>query len=206
MNLASLLSVALGAILADNFIFSRFLGGSSFMDNSKTLDTAAGMGLAVMCAMSAASVLAWLIHKFVLIPLRLEFLQTFAYILIIVCLVQLAELLLRKLLPALCPKLGICLPAFCPKLDACLPSVRTSCAVLGVALLSTRSGLTFVESVVFGVAAGAGFLLAIVLFACVRERLEYSDCPKSFEGLPIALVSAGLIALAFSGFAGLQIR
>jgi electron transport complex protein RnfA len=144
--------------------------------------------------MGLASMFCWIVNEFLLVPLHLEYMQTLAYILVIASLVQFVEMFLQKFIPSLYTALGIYLPL-----------ITTNCAVLGVALLNTQNGYNFIESVVYGVTGGAGFLLAIVLFASVRERLEFADYPKAFEGFPIALVSAGLIALAFMGFSGLRV-
>lgn len=194
MSITSLLSIALGAILVDNFIFSKFLGICPFMGVSKKIDTATGMGIAVIFVMGVASIFTWLVNAFLLVPFGLEFMQTIAYILVIASLVQFVEMFLQKSMPALYSALGIYLPL-----------ITTNCAVLGVALLNTQNSYNFIESVVYGITGGIGFLIAIVLFASVRERLEFSTCPKAFEGFPIALVTAGLIALAFMGFTGLKI-
>jgi electron transport complex protein RnfA len=193
MSFTSIVSIALSAILVENFIFSQFLGICPFMGVSKKMDTATGMGIAVIFVMAVASIFTYLINL-VLVKLGLEFMQTVAYILVIASLVQFVEMFLQKAMPALYESLGIYLPL-----------ITTNCAVLGVALLNTQNGYNFIESVVYGVTGGVGFLVAIVLFASVRERLEFADYPKSFEGFPIALVSAGLIALAFMGFSGLHI-
>ena len=193
MSLTSIVSIALGAILVDNFIFSQFLGICPFMGVSKKMDTAVGMGIAVTFVMGIASVFTYLVNL-ALVALGLEFLRTVAYILVIASLVQFVEMFLQKMIPALYESLGIYLPL-----------ITTNCAVLGVALLNTQNHYNFIESVVYGITGGLGFLLAIVLFASVRERLEFAEVPKSFEGFPIALVTAGLIALAFMGFSGLRI-
>ncbi len=193
MSFTGILSIALGAILVENFIFSQFLGICPFMGVSKKMDTAAGMGIAVTFVMGVASIFTYLINL-VLVKLGLEFMQTVAYILVIASLVQFVEMFLQKAMPSLYESLGIYLPL-----------ITTNCAVLGVALLNTQNGYNFIESVVYGVTGGLGFLVAIVLFASVRERLDFADYPKSFEGFPIALVSAGLIALAFMGFTGLKV-
>lgn len=193
MSFTGILSIALGAILVENFIFSQFLGICPFMGVSKKMDTAAGMGIAVTFVMGVASIFTYLINL-VLVKLGLEFMQTVAYILVIASLVQFVEMFLQKAIPSLYESLGIYLPL-----------ITTNCAVLGVALLNTQNSYNFIESVVYGVTGGIGFLVAIVLFASVRERLEFADYPKSFEGFPIALVSAGLIALAFMGFTGLKV-
>ena len=194
MSFTSIFSIALGAILVENFIFSQFLGICPFLGVSKKMDTAIGMGAAVTFVMGLASAVTWLINL-LLVQLDLEYMQTVVFILVIAALVQFVEMFLQKKVPALYTALGIYLPL-----------ITTNCAVLGVALLNVQKDYNFLESVVYGVTGGLGFLLAIVLFASVRERLDLtSDCPRSFEGFPIALVSAGLLALAFMGFSGLSI-
>lgn len=194
MSLTTLVTIALGSILAENFIFAQFLGICPFMGVSKKMDTAVGMGVAVTFVMGVASAFAWLVNHFLLVPLGLEYMQTIAYILVIASLVQFIEMFLQKSIPSLYQALGIYLPL-----------ITTNCAVLGVAVNNTNDGFNFLESVVSGITGGLGFLLAIVLFAIVRERTEFADYPKAFDGFPIALVSAGLIALAFMGFSGLKV-
>jgi len=194
MSFTSLLAIALGAVLANNFVFAQFLGICPFMGVSRRVETASGMGMAVIFVMGVASAVCWPINHFILEPNNLGFMQTVAYILIIAGLVQFIEMFLQKSMPSLYEALGIYLPL-----------ITTNCAVLGVVLQNTTSSYNFIESVVYGVTGGIGFLLAIVLFASVRERQEFSECPKAFEGFPIALVTAGLIALAFMGFSGLKI-
>ena len=190
-----LLSIAIGAILVNNFILSQFLGICPFMGVSKKMDTALGMGIAVTFVMGIASVFCWLVNTYLLVPLGLGYMQTVAYILVIASLVQFVEMFLKKSIPSLYQALGIYLPL-----------ITTNCAVLRVVLLNTQNNYNFLESVVYGVTGGLGFLVAIVLFASVRERLDLTgDSPKSFEGFPIALVSAGLLALAFMGFSGLKV-
>ena len=189
-----ILSLALGAILVNNFIFSQFLGICPFMGVSKSTDTAVGMGLAVTFVMTLASAVCWPINQYLLMPNGLEFMQTIAYILVIASLVQFVEMFLKKAMPSLYSALGIFLPL-----------ITTNCAVLGVALLNIQESYNFIESVVYGITGGIGFLVAIVLFASIRERLVFAEYPKSFEGFPIALVTAGLMALAFMGFSGLKI-
>ena len=189
-----LLAITLGAILANNFIFSQFLGICPFMGVSKKVDTAVGMGIAVTFVMGLASAITWLVNKFVLVQFGLEYMQTVAFILVIASLVQFIEMFLQKSMPSLYTALGVYLPL-----------ITTNCAVLGVALLNIQENYNFIESVVYGITGGIGFLLAIVLFASIRERLVFADYPKSFEGFPIALVTAGLMALAFMGFSGLSI-
>ena len=180
--LANILSISLGAILINNFIFSQFL------------DTAAGMGLAVVFVMGLASAICWVIDNYILIPLNLAFLETLAFILVIAALVQFVEMFLKKSVPSLYSALGIYLPL-----------ITTNCAVLGVVLLNVQNNYNFIESVVYGITGGLGFMLAIVLFASVRERTQFSDYPECFEGFPICLVSAALVAMAFMGFSGMKI-
>ena len=194
LDFTSILSIALGAILIENFILVKFLGICPFMGVSKKMDTALGMGFAVIFVMGLASAICWVVNKYLLVALHLEYMQTLAYILVIAALVQLVEMFLRKSVPSLYTALGIYLPL-----------ITTNCAVLGVALLNTQNGYGFIQSVVYGITGGVGFLMAIVLFASVRERNQYADYPKAFEGFPIALISAGLIALAFMGFSGLKV-
>ena len=189
-----LLAITLGAILANNFIFSQFLGICPFMGVSKKVDTALGMGMAVIFVMGVASAVCWPINKYLLVANGLDFMQTVTYILVIASLVQFVEMFLQKAMPSLYQALGVYLPL-----------ITTNCAVLGVVLQNTQNNYSFIESLVYGITGGIGFLIAIVLFASVRERLEFSECPKSFEGFPIALVTAGLIALSFMGFSGLKV-
>ena len=193
LDFTELFSIALGAILVNNFIFSQFLGICPFMGVSKKIDTALGMGMAVIFVMGVASAVCWPINQ-LLLNLNLGFMQTVVFILVIASLVQFVEMFLQKAMPSLYQALGVYLPL-----------ITTNCAVLGVVLQNTQNSYDFIQSVVYGVTGGVGFLLAIVLFASVRERLEFSDCPKSFEGFPIALVTAGLLALAFLGFSGLSV-
>lgn len=195
MSLSSILSIALGAILVENFILVKFLGICPFMGVSKKMDTALGMGLAVIFVMGVSSIVCWLVNEYLLVALNLEFMQTVAYILIIAALVQFVEMFLQKMLPSLYQALGIYLPL-----------ITTNCAVLGVVLLNTQYNYNFIESVIYGITGGMGFTLAILLFASIRERLSSTaDYPKAFEGFPIALVTAGLLSLAFMGFSGLKI-
>ena len=194
MSITSLLSIAIGAILVNNFILSQFLGICPFMGVSKKMDTALGMGAAVTFVMGVASAVTYAVNL-LLVKLGLGYMQTVAYILVIAALVQFIEMFLQKAMPALYSALGIYLPL-----------ITTNCAVLGVALQNTQNSYNFIESVVYGITGGLGFTLAIFLFASVRERLDSSsDCPKCFEGFPLALMAAGLIALAFMGFQGLKV-
>ena len=194
MDFTKLLEITLSAILINNFIFSQFLGICPFMGVSKKMDTAAGMGMAVIFVMGLAAAMSWLINEFLLIPLGLEYLQTLAYILVIASLVQFVEMFLKKGMPSLYSALGIYLPL-----------ITTNCAVLGAVLINTQNNYNLIESIVYGVTGGIGFLIAIVLFASIREKLRFAEYPKAFEGFPIALVTAGLLALAFMGFSGMKI-
>ena len=193
--LTTLFSVSLGAILVNNFIFAQFLGICPFMGVSKKVDTALGMGVAVIFVMGVASAVCWPINNYILIPNKLVFMQTVTYILVIASLVQFVEMFLQKAVPTLYQALGVYLPL-----------ITTNCAVLGVVLQNTQNSYDFITSVVYGITGGIGFLIAIVLFASVRERLDVTmECPKAFEGFPIALITAGLLALAFMGFSCLKV-
>ena len=194
MEIFKLLSITLGAILANNFIFSQFLGCCPFLGVSKKVDTAVGMGVAVTFVMGLASAVCFVVNKYILIPLDLAYMQTVAFILVIASLVQFIEMFLQKAMPALYTALGVYLPL-----------ITTNCAVLGVVLLNVQNGYNFIESVVYGITGGLGFLLAIVLFASIRERLVFADYPKCWDGFPIALITAGLMARAFMGFSGLKV-
>ena len=193
MKITTRLAISLGAILTNNFIFAQFLGICPFLGVSKKSDTAIGMGLAVTFVMGIASAITYAVNL-ILVALGLEFMQTVAFILVIASLVQFIEMFLKKSMPSLYTALGVYLPL-----------ITTNCAVLGVALLNVQNEYNFIESVVYGVTGGLGFLLAIYLFSTVRERTEFADYPESFEGFPIALITSGLLALAFMGFSGLQV-
>ena len=190
MSLTELVSLALAAILAENFVLVKFLGICPFLGVSKKTDTAIGMGLAVVFVMGLSSMVTWLVNEFLLLPLGLEYMQA----VVIAALVQFVELFLKKFVPSLYTALGIYLPL-----------ITTNCAVLGAALLNVQNERSFLASTAFGVFSGLGFTLAIVLFASVRERLAYAKFPKCFQGFPQALITAGLIAMAFMGFSGLQV-
>ena len=190
----SLFGILISAILTENFILVKFYGICPFMGVSKKIDTALGMGMAVTFVMALASAACWAVDMLVLQPLSLGYMQTVAFILVIAAIVQVVEMFLKKSVPALYKALGIFLPL-----------ITTNCAVLGVALVNAQEGYDFLQSVVNGACGGLGFTVAIVLFASVRERVDKSDCPKAFKGYPIALISAGLIALAFMGFSGLSV-
>ena len=190
----SLFTIALNAILAENFILVKFMGICPFMGVSKRSDTALGMGLAVTFVMGLASAATWAVNEFLLVPLNLAYMQMLVFILVIAALVQLVEMFLQKSVPSLYQALGIYLPL-----------ITTNCAVLGVALLNIQKSYNFIESLFYGVTGGIGFTVAILLFSSVRERLEDCDCPKAFKGFPIALIAAGLLALSFMGFSGFRV-
>ena len=187
-------SILIAALLSQNFILVKFYGICPFMGVSKKIDTALGMGVAVTFVMALASAACWVVDYFVLQPLSLGYMQTVAFILVIAALVQFVEMFLKKFVPALYKALGVFLPL-----------ITTNCAVLGVVLVNVQQGYNFLYSVVNGTAGGLGFTLAIVLFASVRERVDKANPPACFKGFPIALISAGLLALAFMGFSGLKI-
>ena len=194
MSVTEYLSIAIGAILINNFIFSQFLGCCPFLGCSSKAETATGMGLAVVFVMGLASAICYVVNEFILVPLDLAFLQTLAFILVIAALVQFVEMFLKKAVPSLYSALGIYLPL-----------ITTNCAVLGVVLLNVQNSYDFLGSVIYGITGGLGFMLAIVLFASVRERIAFADYPECFDGFPICLISAGLVALAFMGFSGMKI-
>ena len=189
-------------ILVDNNVLVKFLGICPFLGVSKKLNSAFGMSCAVIFVMTLATAVTWPIQNFLLTPANadgslkwdLGYLQTIVFILVIAVLVQLVEIIMKKYMPPLHKALGVYLPL-----------ITTNCAVLGVVLLNVQNNYNFIESVVYGITGGLGFLLAIVLFASIRERLVFADYPKAFEGFPIALVTAGLMALAFMGFSGLKV-
>jgi len=190
----SLLGIVLAAVLTENFILVKFYGICPFMGVSKKIDTALGMGMAVTFVMALASAATWAVNNFLLVPFRLQYMQTVAFILVIASIVQVVEMFLKKMIPALYKALGIFLPL-----------ITTNCAVLGVALVNVQKGYDFLQSVVNGAAGGIGFTVAIVLFASVRERVNKADCPECFKGFPITLIAASLLALAFMGFSGLKV-
>ena len=190
----ALLGILLSAILTENFILVQFYGICPFMGVSKKMDTALGMGMAVTFVMALASAAAWAVNTFLLVPFDLQYMQTVAFILVIASLVQVVEMFLKRFVPALYKALGVFLPL-----------ITTNCAVLGVVLVNVQKGYDFLLSVVNGACGGLGFTLAIVLFSSIRERVDKTDCPDVFKGVPITLISAGLLALAFMGFSGLKI-
>lgn len=195
--ISELLIISVGAILINNFVLVQFLGICPFLGVSKKVETASGMGFAVVFVMICASALTWLVQEYLLIPFGIEYMQTIAFILVIAVLVQFVEMFLQKSVPSLYNSLGVYLPL-----------ITTNCAVLGVAINNiTKFGgteMSFVKSIVYGGSAGLGFTLAIVLFAGVRERLETSDVPEFLKGMPIVLITAALLSIAFLGFSGLS--
>jgi electron transport complex protein RnfA len=190
---ARIFAIAIAAIFVQNFVLMRFLGLCPYIGVSKKLDSAMGMGMAVIFVMTIASVITFLIQHYILVPLRIEYLQTIAFILTIASLVQFVEMAIQKMAPALYKALGVFLPL-----------ITTNCAVLGVSILNITEKYNFIESTLNGVFAGVGFTLVLVLMAGIRERLERADVPQSMKGMPIALIVAGCMALAFLGFAGLK--
>ncbi|HEX9777874.1 MAG TPA: electron transport complex subunit RsxA [Geopsychrobacteraceae bacterium] len=190
--MVELVLILISAVFVNNFVLARFLGICPFLGVSKKVETALGMGMAVIFVMTVASVVTWFIQYLVLIPFGIEYLQTIAFILVIASLVQLVEMIIQKSSPVLYQSLGIFLPL-----------ITTNCAVLGVAVLNIQKSYSFLEAVVFALGAGLGFTLAMVLFAGLRERTDLCPVPKSFQGTALALVTAGLLSLAFMGFAGL---
>ncbi len=184
--------ILLSSILVNNFVMSRFYGICPFLGVSKKVNTAVGMGAAVTFVMAIASVFTYIIQYFVLEPLNVSYLQTIAFILVIAALVQLVEMVIQKISPSLYKALGVYLPL-----------ITTNCAVLGVALLNITEGYNLIESLVNGIGGALGFTLAIVLFAGIREKMEFADIPKPLQGFPIALISAGIMSIAFVGFQGL---
>lgn len=187
------LFMAVMAIFVQNFVLMRFLGLCPYIGVSKKLDSALGMGMAVIFVMTMASTFTWLIHTYLLVPLHLEFLQTIAFILTIASLVQLVEMIIQKTAPALYKSLGVFLPL-----------ITTNCAVLGVAILNIQSEYNFIFAILNGLFGGIGFTLVLILMAGIRERLERAELPISMKGMPISMIVAGSMALAFLGFSGLK--
>jgi len=184
--------ILIGTVLVNNFVLVKFLGLCPFMGVSKKLETAAGMGLATTFVLTLSSVTSWLVNQYLLVPLGIEYLRIIAFILVIAAVVQFTETIMRKTSPLLYQVLGIFLPL-----------ITTNCAVLGVALLNLQAEHTLVEATLYGFGAAVGFSLVLTLFAAVRERVAVGDVPEPFQGSAIALVTAGLMSLAFMGFAGL---
>ncbi len=192
MTFSKFLLTLLSAALVNNVVLSRFLGLCPFLGVSKKTSTAVGMGTAVVAVISLSSAITFVINKFILLTLGLDYLRTIVFILIIAALVQTVEVILKKKIPSLYKALGVYLPL-----------ITTNCAVLGVAIDSAQQGYSFLETMTYSVGTALGFLLSIVLMAGIRERIEHNHIPESFRGMPIVLVTAGLMAIAFCGFAGL---
>lgn len=184
--------LVISAILVNNILLARFLGNCPFLGVSKKMDTATGMAMAVVFVMSLAGMITWIVHHFILVPLKLEYLQTIFFILVIAFLVQLVEMFLQKAVPALYRALGIFLPL-----------ITTNCAVLGVAVLNIRQEYTFLQSLLFSFSSAVGYGFALILFTGIREQLELSDLPPFMRGTAISLVTAGLLSAAFFAFAGM---
>lgn len=187
-----LLIIAIGAAVVNNVVLSQFLGLCPFFGVSKKIDTAAGMGGAVVFVITLASLVTSLIYKFILVPLDMSYMQTIVFILVIAALVQFVEMFLKKAMPPLYASLGVYLPL-----------ITTNCAVLGIAITNVQKSYTVLQGVVNGFATAVGFTIAIVLMAGLREKMEYNDVPKYFQGFPIILLTAGLMAIAFFGFSGI---
>lgn len=187
-----LASIFFTMILVDNYVLVKFLGICPFLGVSSKVETSMGMGAAVTFVMALTAVVAWPIQTYILVPLHIEYMQTIVFILVIAALVQMVEIMLKKLSPSLYQALGIFLPL-----------ITTNCAVLGVAILMIQKEYNLLQSVTYSVSTALGFALALILFAGIRERLDFEDVPKSFRGVPIALITAGILAMAFMGFSGL---
>ena len=190
--MSNLIMIALGSALVSNVVLSQFLGLCPFLGVSKKTETAAGMGAAIIFVITLASLVAAVLYKFVLDPLGLDYLKTIVFILVIAALVQFVEMFLKKAMPSLYEALGVYLPL-----------ITTNCAVLGVALNNVQASYNIIESVVNGFATALGFTIAIIILAGIREKIEYNDVPQPFQGMPIVLVTAGLMAIALCGFSGL---
>lgn len=188
----NLLSLLFGAAIVNNFVFYRFLGICPFLGVSKNLKSALGMGIAVTFVMVIATIITWLLYNLILMPLRLQFLEIVSFILVIASLVQFIEIYMKKTKEALYKAFGIFLPL-----------ITTNCAILGLTLINVLEGYNFIESLIYAIGAGLGFIIALSVMATLRERLEFSPIPKPLKGAPIALIIAGILALAFNGFSGI---
>lgn len=186
----TLFAIIIGAIFVNNVVLSQFLGICPFLGVSSKVETSLGMGMAVTFVMGLSSVVTWCLHHYILIPFGIEYMQTISFILVIAALVQMVEIVLKKVSPSLYQALGIFLPL-----------ITTNCAVLGVAIIAIQKDFDLLTGVVYSVSIAFGFALALMLFAGIRERLEVEDVPRAFRGVPIALITAGLLAMAFMGFA-----
>ncbi len=190
--LNSIFVILVSTILVNNYVFAQFLGICPFLGVSSKVDTALGMGVAVTFVVVFASAITWILQRFILDTLGLEYLQTIVFILVIASLVQFVEMVIKKSSPALYTAMGVYLPL-----------ITTNCVVLGVTVLNIQNDYNFIETLFSGFGASVGFSIALILMAALRERLELVDLPKALQGVPIALISAGLMAMAFSGFSGL---
>ena len=191
-QIATFATIFFSMILVNNYVLVQFLGICPFLGVSSKVETSMGMGAAVTFVMALTALVAWSIQTYILDPLQIQYMQTIVFILVIAALVQMVEIMLKKLSPSLYQALGIFLPL-----------ITTNCAVLGVAILMIQKEFNLLQSVTYSVATALGFALALVLFAGIRERLEFEDVPKAFRGVPIALITAGILAMAFMGFSGL---
>ena len=189
---ASYFTIIIGAIFVNNVVLAQFLGICPFLGVSSKVETSMGMGAAVTFVMALSSLVTWLIQNYILVPLGIEYMQTIVFILVIAALVQMVEIVLKKVSPSLYQALGIFLPL-----------ITTNCAVLGVAIAMIQKEFTLLQGVVFNVSTALGFGLALVIFAGLRERIEFEEAPKAFQGVPIALITAAILAMAFIGFTGL---
>ena len=188
----SYFAIIIGAIFVNNVVLAQFLGICPFLGVSSKVETSMGMGAAVTFVMALSSLVTWLIQTYILVPLGIEYMQTIVFILVIAALVQMVEIVLKKVSPSLYQALGIFLPL-----------ITTNCAVLGVAIAMIQKDFSLLQGVVFNVATALGFGLALVIFAGLRERIEFEEAPKAFQGVPIALITASILAMAFMGFSGL---
>lgn len=189
------LAIIITAIFVNNIVFAQFLGICPFLGVSGKLTNATGMGIAVTVVMVISTLVTSVLQNFVLVPLHIEYMQTILFILVIAALVQMLEIIMKKVSPALYVALGVFLPL-----------ITTNCAVLGVAIMVTQKGMSLTQSVVYAFATAIGFLLALVIFAGIRQQLELADVPRPMRGIPIALITAGILAMAFMGFAGIWIE
>lgn len=194
MDFGKLFSIIITSIFIQNYVFGKVLGICPYMGVSKKVESSIGMGMAIIFVITISSGITWTIYQYMLVPFGLEYLQTIMFILIIASLVQFVEMAIQKLSPNLYNALGVYLPL-----------ITTNCVVLGVAILNIQEGYNFIETVVNGFGAAVGFTLALVLLAGIRERIEYSDIPEPFKGVPIAFLTASCLAMAFMGFSGMQI-
>ena len=192
MEIKSFILILMGGVLINNYVLNQFLGICPFLGVSKKINQASGMGMAVIFVMLFATAATWPIYNYILVPAKLEFLQTIVFILVIATLVQFVEIILKRFIPSLFNALGIYLPL-----------ITTNCAVLGVTINNISAGYNFLEAMISALGVGLGFLLAMVLFAGVRSRIDDSNSPKCFKGLPVTLIAASIVALAFYGFAGI---